>query len=185
MNGLVGVLGGWIPLKRACSIAVAVGVGSSRLLAGVNSWTTTGPPGGALSVAVDPGNPSIFYSVNYQQAWRSTDRGGSWQFAFLEWSRNPQYVLLSVTAGPSYTVYVGTGGFQANLLKSPNGGLGWTQASMLRSICSVKQILVNPIVPATVYVLITNCRGCANCTPGGEILRSLDAGRISSRSNKG
>src|SRR5260370_36480429 len=101
---------------------------SSRLFAGVNTWTSSGPlsVGDNFGVAIDPGNTAIFYAP----PWKSTDGGASWQLTSLS-SYAVTKVFYSVAAGPSGTVYVGTSccypsTLSPGLLKSTDAGVNWT-----------------------------------------------------------
>ncbi len=47
--------------------------------AGVNRWTTNGPPGGSVTaLALDPSNPGTLYAANENGIFKSTNRRGSW-----------------------------------------------------------------------------------------------------------
>jgi hypothetical protein len=163
-----------ISKTKVCVIAFALGTYASRLLAGTNTWTTTGPPGGAVSVAIDPGNASVFYSVA-SQAWRSLDGGRSWQSAFL--APAGYYLLSDVAVGPSYTVYIGTCCFQVNTFKSPNAGLSWTEVSSGEGgLCGGVRVLVDPLASDNVYEVLGPCGAGPGRPFYSHLLKSEDGG---------
>jgi photosystem II stability/assembly factor-like uncharacterized protein len=159
---------------------------ASTLVAGINTWTTNGPPRSefnfTFAIAIDPGDPAIFYAP----PWRSSDGGRNWQLTSLSSYVDPQGnsatgVFLSAAAGPSGTVYVGTSCCYPNalspgiLLKSNDAGVNWTQASSFVG-CAVERILVDPIVPSDIFLL----QSCNPLEPGlprsNRLVKSADGG---------
>src|ERR1700687_2900219 len=128
-------------LKPVTMLILSV-VTSSRAYGGVNQWTTNGPPFAANHVVVDPSLPGVVYT----EAGRTADGGLTWQ------PNNLSGLLESVAAGPSGTVYVGTGIDSFGLLfKSLDAGVTWGSIPFANSVTETFFLRVDPTVPSTVY----------------------------------
>jgi hypothetical protein len=98
-------------------------MGSARIYAGVNVWTSHGQEGGYVNgpPVIDPQDPNTLYVTGaYGKLFKSTD-------AATHWSALSPARLVAVDLQNTNTVY-GTslnGGF----LKSTNGGVSWNAAS--------------------------------------------------------
>lgn len=172
-------------LRKTCVLTILL-LTSSTVRAGVNAWTTNGPPfelQNTFSVAIDPGDGVILYAP----PWRSTDEGQTWQLTDLDRYVSPQGlsptgVFLSAAAGPSGTAYVGTSccypydlspGF---LLKSTDAGATWIEISSFVG-CAVSRLLVDPVVPSTLFA-VTDCNPFEPGLPRStRLARSVDGGR--------
>jgi len=84
---------------------------ASDAVADSDAWTTNGPPGGPNAVVVDPGDSSLVYT----DVARSANSGATWQPYSIH---SPTY---AVAAGPSHTVYVGSG----EIYLSQDAGATW------------------------------------------------------------
>ncbi|HVN80154.1 MAG TPA: hypothetical protein VMW38_14245, partial [Terriglobia bacterium] len=79
-------------------------------------WVYLGPPLGALyPLAIDIHDPSIIYSTNGQNIYKSTDRALSWQLA-RNGSPDTQITVMAIDPQNSLNLYVGTS--NEGLLKS-------------------------------------------------------------------
>jgi photosystem II stability/assembly factor-like uncharacterized protein len=165
--------------------ATSLLVASSVTSAGVNVWTTSGPPrfDKTFCLATDPGNSALFYAP----PWRSVDGGGSWQLTTLDSYVPPggtqPALFYSVAAGPSGTVYAGTSCCYPDtmssgaVLKSTDAGNSWTEVSRF-SGCRADQLLIDPINQSRLFALL----GCDPLSPAGQpqtnrLVRSLDGGQ--------
>jgi photosystem II stability/assembly factor-like uncharacterized protein len=158
------------PISLSKGFGTILLMGASTAIAGVNTWTSIGPPiiPEASAVAIDPVMTSVFYAP----PWRSVDGGTTWELTNL----GTNCLFLVVAAGPSGTAYAGTGcgltfpPLTGLIFKSTDVGSTWTEVSNFPS-CAVVQILVDPIVPTTVFAR-TDCRD-----PFSEnLMKSLDGG---------
>src|SRR5215831_12927830 len=67
--------------------------------AGVNTWSTNGPEGGAFIKAVyDPINASIVYAAAQRGVYKSTDGGQHWTLLKSDFSN---YSLMDIALDPS------------------------------------------------------------------------------------
>jgi len=153
---------------------------ASTAMAGVNNWTPIGPPTDPeiAALAIDPVVSSVFYAP----PWRSVDGGATWELTALS-SYATDFLFIAAAAGPSGTAYAGTGCCLPNtpsvglLLKSTDAGLNWTQISSLPG-CAILQILVDPLVPNTVFAE-TECIGFEPYIHSQtfNLIKSLDGGQ--------
>jgi photosystem II stability/assembly factor-like uncharacterized protein len=147
--------------------------------AGVGVWTTNGPPGGALSVATDPGIPGVVYTA----AFRSLDDGKTWQ----SYGLNPPNVLGAVTSGTTATVYVGgSSADDGAVLSSSDAGAHWTLASTIPnpyasitqfSYVSVDRLFGDPMSSAVVYAAVRNVLAVGLFNEERFFERSADGGQ--------
>jgi len=162
-------------------LAVALAFSSAAATAGVGTWTTNGPPGGAAAVAIDPGDTSTLYVP----PWRSPDRGSTWWavdrtgeiFFTASLATGTNKGLL---AGPAGTVYAPGQGQNDEfelLLKSQTVGLTWEEIDQYQVFCTATQLLIDPINPDVIYVTGASCPGIPGLTPPtGFLNKSLNGG---------
>src|SRR5437867_1763382 len=107
-------------------------LGSTQIAAaGINTWTSVGPEGGAIveavvAVVIDPTRPTVttLYAATLDGGvFKSTDGGGSWTAAFDSWGAAVQGLAIDPRNVPATTIYAGTHGY--GVFKSTDGGDSW------------------------------------------------------------
>jgi photosystem II stability/assembly factor-like uncharacterized protein len=102
--------------------------------AGVNEWTTHGPPG-LTAFAMAPGPPEMLFASSGDGIFRSSDHGETWTLTSRVFTGiQPPPAFLTVDAADSSTLYVsateaGPGTFSMGVWKSPDSGATWHGAS--------------------------------------------------------
>jgi photosystem II stability/assembly factor-like uncharacterized protein len=177
-------------LSRVVSIAVGilVALGAAQGEAGLNVWTSGGPPGGggAETVAFDPVTPTTIYAgglPSNRGAFKSLNGGASWT-PINNGLNIPNFPLLSVTSmvvdhqNPN-VVYAGT--FLAGVFKSVNGGASWVQSNgvanqpgQIPQAVGIGPMAMDPQNPSIVYVGSTN--GLFKTTDGGATWSRIETG---------
>ncbi len=95
---------------------------ASAVFAGRGTWTTSGPPGGAAVIAVDPHQPLTVYALG-GGLFKSADGGQSWEAKTLFVS--DPWCLAIAPSDPSI-LYIGSQTGQ--VVKSSDGGETWREA---------------------------------------------------------
>jgi len=133
--------------------------------AGVNQWTTGGPPGEAiLSLAIDPATPSTVYAgAELGRLFQSIDSGASWQQLQTGFLTGVNALAIDPTA-PS-VIYAGT---DSGLFTSPDGGASWHPTTVTDAV--IDSLLIDPAVPGGLYA------GIGGGGAQGGVLYSPDAG---------
>ena len=70
--------GGVWAVRRTAFFAAFGLVAACAASAGVNTWTTSGPPGGGVSVIADPRAAGVLYAGSSNGLFKSTDNGATW-----------------------------------------------------------------------------------------------------------
>src|SRR5262245_19566124 len=153
-------------LSRIVSIGVGMLMGlmaTGQAEAGLNVWTTGGPPGaGAISaVAIDRQNPTTVYAgggSSNKGAFKSVNGGATWTAINTGLTFDPvHFPLLSVNSvlvdhqNPSI-VYAGT--FLDGVYKSTNGGASWVEANGTPKVLSggsTVEMAMDPQNPSIIY----------------------------------
>ena len=133
--------------------------------AGVNVWTTHGPPGGATALAIDPTHPGTLY-VGTVGVFKSTDGAGSWTAADSGMTNAFYTVALAIDPTTPNTLYAGTDG---GVFKSTDGAGSWTAANsgLTRyALHTLNALAIDPTTPSTLYA----------GTSGGGVFKSTNAG---------
>lgn len=159
-------------------------VAASWTEAGWNQWTTMGPGGNPVSVAIDPLTPAILYTARSTQAsvYKSTDGGAHWTPSHVD---PAVFSVTAVAVDPQTptTVYAGAVGEDVwGVFKSTDAGLHWSPSYAgfgpappgSASIPFINSLVVDPRNPATVY---------AGTSAG--VFKSTDAGGVWSAQNIG
>ena len=139
-----------------------------RSMDGGQRWLSaaTGLPDVAATAwTIDPGDPNVLFAASWEQAFRSTDAGLSWQAVRLESSAHK---ALAVAASDGSTVYLG--GRPA--LRSTDRGVTWEAMPVVlpgeeQQTQDVSGIVVAPDDAAHLWVAIE----------GGGVAESRNAGR--------
>lgn len=148
-------------LRRFVVAVLLALVGVSHGEAGWNQWTSMGPGGNPVPVAIDPVTPATIYSAtpNVAGVFKSTDGGAHWSASSVGLTA-PFVTALAVDPQTPTTVYAGAIGTDA-LFKSTDGGVHWSASNAgfpppfcNETICTaltVSALVVDPQTPATVY----------------------------------
>lgn len=110
-------------LGQALAASVLICVICVAAHAGVNRWTTKGPPGGWLYVDFDGSttDPDVFYVAYTRSFHRSTDGGATWEaYDFIG-----QVADISVDPADGRRIYVAV--LHQGLFRSTDGGVSFTQ----------------------------------------------------------
>jgi hypothetical protein len=60
-------------------LALALVAWATPAGAGINTWTSSGPEGGAVrALAIDPATPTTLYAATAGGVFKSTNSGGAW-----------------------------------------------------------------------------------------------------------
>jgi hypothetical protein len=146
--------------------------GVMKSIDGGRSWSPAGtglPALAALSVAIDPAQPSTVYAGMVQGGviYRSVDAGATWQL-FRVSGATGQVGQLEVE--PS-TGYVYAGPAAQGVFRSTDRGMTWARRSAGLIGSHVRSLVVVPAAPATIYA----------GTYGDGVHRSTNAGASWSR----
>jgi len=116
-----------IPVRNKLGTVFAIllailAIGSARIYAGVNVWTSHGPEGGYVNgpPVIDPQDPNTLYVTGPFTLFKSTDAASSWS------ALTPARIV-AVDPQNSSTLY-GTSS-HGEFIKSTNGGVSWNAAS--------------------------------------------------------
>ena len=149
--------------------------------AGVNVWTSHGPPGGGYgyvsALAIDPITPRTLHAalVAVQPGasggvFKSTDAGVTWGAANAGLPGASALVIDPIT--PS-TLYAVNGG----VFKSTDAGATWANAGLTNPNLLV--LAIDPITPRTLYA------GVADPRVSDSVFKSTDAGATWKAANAG
>ncbi|MFM7143286.1 MAG: WD40/YVTN/BNR-like repeat-containing protein, partial [Alphaproteobacteria bacterium] len=143
-------------LLAALLSALLLGVLTSSALAGVGSWSTTGPQGATIrTIAFDPSNPSrAWVGVGTRAAqssgllFKSLDGGLTWSAAS---SGLPDVSIEAIAFDPASpsTVWIGTDG--EGIFRSTDGGATWAARSGGLDVPFVRDIAIDPTAASTLY----------------------------------
>jgi hypothetical protein len=153
--------------------------------AGINVWTSHGPPGGYVPVtalAVDPKAPTTLYAgTGGGQIFKSNDAGGSWSLANSGLT-NTIVNAFAIDPATSSTLYAAAGyAATGGVFKSTDGGGSWSLAnSGLPGDWGgywpyVWALAIDPATPSTLYA----------GTASSGVFKSNDAGGNWSAANTG
>jgi YVTN family beta-propeller protein len=163
-------------MKQVLSASVARGIsaicavflvaGGHTAQAGVNVWTSHGPPGGSFfALAIDPITPNTLYVGTDDGLLKSTDAGRTWGDARL----NRWVSALAIDPMTPSTLYASADYY---VFKSSNSGATWQAPNSGEISCNLTALAIHPITPRTLYVA-AQYHDDSNC---GGIFRSTDAG---------
>jgi photosystem II stability/assembly factor-like uncharacterized protein len=136
-------------------------------LAGVNQWTTHGPPGGDISaLAVDPVNPRVvFAGTELAGVFKSTDGGQTWAVANAgmgdAWVR-----ALAVDPKSPLTVYAGT--TDDGVFKTTDGGQTWAPVNNGLPGTFLDALAIDPDRPRILYASPGTAEDVFKTTDGGQ-----------------
>src|SRR5215471_19216181 len=105
----------WLGMRLGISFPLGLAL-SCVATAGVNNWTTYGPPvAGAIvsDVAIDPTRPTTVYAAAEQAGlFRSTDGGRTWSPITIDQNAGPTITRVVIDPVTPTTIYVGTTNFR-------------------------------------------------------------------------
>ena len=124
-------------------------------------WTSAGPVGSILAVAVDPSAPATVYAGGSGiGVFKSTNAGASWGNFGLGSS---SILSLAVAATTPSTVYAGTNA--GGVFTNSTTGISWVSSGLAYN--SVQALAAVPTAPLTVFAG-TNVNGVMESTDGGN-----------------
>jgi hypothetical protein len=127
--------------------------------AGVNFWTSNGPPGtNIISLVVDPTAPTTLFAGTTDGVFKSTDGGTSWNGNST--GLRGSGAVLAIDPVTPHILYAGT---DVGVFKSTNGGTSWMLASQFTSLF-VSGLVIDPRMPTTLYA------------GGDDVFKSVDWG---------
>lgn len=143
----------------------------------LGQFTSVSPQGArALSLLVDPSQPSTLYAGTSGGIFKSTDAGESWGLVLDPVSRGieetfPGGPVSAMTIDPAKptTLYAGTQSGQ--VLKTIDGGANWTLLDQIHEKRPIWQLMVDPRPPERIYAL--TYENLLASTDGGASWRSL------------
>jgi photosystem II stability/assembly factor-like uncharacterized protein len=164
---------------------------ASDIIAGDNTWTTTGPYGvRIMDIAIDPENSQIIYATTPDgtvQVYKSTDGGGTWlpsgngmpEYAETAWGNS-----IVFDPGDSDILYVATA---KGVYKSADGGQNWVLRSTIVESDTAKTIRARSIAisPVDDTVYAGGYDFPFGDDAGGGIFRSEDGGETWERLGNG
>ena len=139
----------------------------SSAFAGLNSWTTNGPTGGGLGLAIDSANQLVLYAPSLGGVFKTTDGGLIWRH--LDDGLPPGEWIVSIATDPGRSDLLYGVTSVGALVKSMDSALSWARifesdpTSGLR--LSVYQVVIAPVDDRILYAR----------TSGG-VFRSADGG---------
>ena len=116
--------------------------------AGVQQWTTGGPPGAYVyELAVDPVSPSTVYMAGFG-VWKTTDGGGQWTRLRIGLDSNN---IRDVAINPDEPSIVLAGSYDAGVFRSTDGGTSWNASSEGLTDVRTLSLAIDPSNPSIVY----------------------------------
>jgi len=150
-----------------------------------SSWTSLnnfGIPGtpNVRAIAIDPTNTSIMYAGTFGSGFFKTTNGGtSWTAMNTGMSGSFATYVNAVAIDPltPTTIYVGHGysGTGGAIDKSTNGGSNWSPVNTGVPNFEVRALIVDRLVPSTVYA----------ATTGGGVIKTINGGGTWAVANSG
>ncbi len=178
---------GWNSLLVVATL-ILLGLGIAGAAgAGVNTWTSAGPPGAdVLTITVDPANSSTIYLGTQNGVFKSIDGGANWR-ASNAGLASGFVATLVVDPSNSSVVYAAISNNASGIYKSVDAGVSWraSNAGIARlGNLFVQALSVDFRNPATLYAgaMEYGCEGpCAfKSTNGGETWSIMGDGRTPS-----
>ena len=167
-------------LVRHVLLAIGLMTGFADLNAGVNGWTSIGPPSAIeyYGLTVDPSNPDTLYvtAYGYPGLWRSRDHGASWELLGTGTPIATDLLLRVVVDAqkPSHLLGISA----VDFFESVDGGNSWTRRTFPFDTGSAQSIALSQD-SMTIYVGAgQRCERLygSKCVDGG-VEKSTDGGR--------
>jgi hypothetical protein len=161
-----------------------VGIGAHPVHAGINVWTSHGPPGGNIrALVIDPGTPRTLYAGTWGAGvFKSTDGGATWDAANVGLPNLYGYIVSALAIDP-IALYAATGtcsdvSCSGGVFKSTDGGATWSATGLNNDtyfVSIIDALAIDPNLPSTLYA-----GGIAS-----GFFKSTDAGKTWSQANAG
>jgi photosystem II stability/assembly factor-like uncharacterized protein len=133
-------------------ILVICAVQASRLLAGENQWTTSGPPGQVLAIAMDSGPGGTLYAATAKGIYRSSDKAANWKLVGPDLSGYRPATFLAVDPlDPSVLYALAQQFYPSSLWKSVDGGATWN--ALTNGLPSSYYLRQFAALPGVLYVV--------------------------------
>jgi hypothetical protein len=132
----------------------------------LNRWSSNGPEGGSVVLAIARGNPATIYAGTATGVFKSTNSGGSWS-SFLA---NTIVQALAIDPTTPTTLYAagyatGSDGSSNVVSKSTNGGASWSLCDTGLESLYVHTLAIDPTASNVIYAATTG--GVFKSTNGG------------------
>src|SRR5262249_24845505 len=145
------------------------------------TWTTSGLPGGVVSLAIDPQQPTIVYaSGGISGVFKTSDGGANWP-ATNSGLSTLWIPTLAIDPQSSTSIYAGSGWMGAVFVKNANFGSDWIPANSEVPSFYPFVLVIDPQNPSTLYAG-TNA---GDFGPDGRVFKSTDRGRTWSSAMSG
>ncbi|NIW45886.1 MAG: hypothetical protein GWN30_14410, partial [Gammaproteobacteria bacterium] len=120
--------------------------------AGINEWTTQGPPGADITVlTIDPIITNTIYAGTFNGLYKSIDGGNSWNIIDIGAPVGSTSIsILDIATAhvmSSTVIYISTSGY--GVYKSIDEGLTWVNSLDIGG--GINALAVDPLIPTTVY----------------------------------
>ena len=170
-----------------CAVYLVVGTASVR--AGINVWTSQGPPGSGQvnALAIDPATPKTLYAGALEVLFKSTDGADTWNAVG---TGLPDAVILALLIDPTMPSTLDAGMFggcsdpgctdkrSGGVFKSTDGGATWAATGL--SHPAVRALAIDPTAPSTLYTGTFEYSGIAGgafkSTDGGDTWSAISTG---------
>jgi len=130
----------------------------------------------AVSIAIDPKNPSIVYVGTFESnVYKSTDGGATWNKVATGLTTVQRIVQVVVDPVNSNNIYVAS--VDQGIIKSTDGGVNWSSLNLSSTPVSLQALTIDPGNPNTLYAGLSN--GLLKSTDGGVSWNSAAAGLTS------
>jgi hypothetical protein len=146
--------------RSVAVVCAAVFVASAHTAqAGINAWTSHGPPGGDVSaLAIDPITPRTIYAgTSGTGVFKSTDAGATWSAANTGLPSNTSVSALAIDPTMPRTLYAGTAAYSGpavgngGVYKSTDGASSWNAFNTGLTNANVGGLAIDPLEPRRVY----------------------------------
>lgn len=160
----------------ALLVAAILVLVSGSSIAGVNTWTSTGPEGGVIgTLAFDPSDPQVAYvGTDGAGVFRSGDGGLTWVARNNGLGSTHIEDVVVATTGATVTVLTAT--TASGLFRSLDGGATWTRLGAGQLSEYTRCIAVVPGNPGVLYVGAYD--GLFKTTDGGSTWQRIDGGQF-------
>lgn len=180
-----------LPEQRIVSLAVdpsdpltiyagGESTGVSKTTDGGANWTYTGGPGaGALTIQIDPLNPTTVYVGRNNSVDRSTDGGASWTYIGQGISSQTGIAVKALVLDPTAPERM-LAGTSSGVFKTTNGAASpWVQSSAGLSSNDVLALAIDRLNPLTIYA--GTASGVCKTTDGGNTWKPFNRGLVGTR----
>jgi photosystem II stability/assembly factor-like uncharacterized protein len=173
--------GSWFPIetgkfsvtRSALPTLAPATPAAAQANASANQWVRFGPDSAGIgSLVFDPLAPTTLYAGSWDGIYKSTDAGGSWQLVNADLNQG----LMGLVIDPlkSDTLYAGI--WNGGVFKSTDSGANWNATNTGLDNLYVSLLAIDPLDPATLYVVISAGNDITTGAPVGGLFKSVDSG---------